>query len=827
MTEKGTKRMSCRFSRTRTLFAAAVLLLGVARVSAGGFSEIPSYYTHLSFNLTSPTAYTTAVGGFANPAVYALMPGPEIEAYFADPNDNPTGGLSRWGLFTGLGKIGFGFQHERAPDNGTTVSVTDYRLAISGGSRDKTLGASVGWSRGDEDAFQRTTVIQLGYAQRINRKVSIGLSGIFSTEKSDQAGLFDVAYRPLGDGRVTVFGDLEYAKGYSLKNAPWSAGAMLEIPAGVKFIGRYYEREAFSLALAYTFGAGKGGGRLRASAEPFYNDSARHVGTNWGVRMGYAEENGLMKRRTRNSRYVGFELKGPVRHTRFRYFDRSITFTRILAALEGARTDERVAGVAINFSGMRISRGNAWELREKLAELQRDGKHVVVFIDEAGMTQYHLASVADRVIMDPQGLLVLPGYAMGRTYLTTLIDRMGLGVEEFRFKDYKSALESVTRHDMSPEDREQRQALIDEYYNTMREEVSASRGIEESTFDEWVNDLTIILPQTALHEGLVDTLARWSAVGKVIADLEGSAKKLIGPRSVAKLAYPSKAWGEPPRIAVVYALGVCAMDKGIRARELEATFRRLAADRRVKGVVLRVNSPGGSPMASDVVAGAMRACGMRKPVIVSQGDVAASGGYWISMYGHEIVAQPTTITGSIGVISGWTWDNGIGEKLGLESDFVKAGEHADIYVNIRLPFLPIGIPYRRLTDDERERLLVEMERMYDTFVAKVAEGREMEPVAVEALAKGRVWTGTQALDNGLVDRIGGIETAIALARERAGIDEGEEVKIVEYGGTRGFFDPKLFRPRLVLLDFFGMSSQGSEESDGLGFLYGSDLFYLE
>ncbi len=222
------------------------------------------------------------------------------------------------------------------------------------------------------------------------------------------------------------------------------------------------------------------------------------------------------------------------------------------------------------------------------------------------------------------------------------------------------------------------------------------------------------------------------------------------------------------------------MDKGIRARRLERIFNRLTSDRRVKAVVFRVDSPGGDGTASDLVAEALKKCAEKKPVIVSQGDVAASGGYWISMYGTEILALPTTITGSIGVIGGWIWNDGIGDKLGLTSDFVKVGEHADIGFGIRLPFLGIGIPDRNLSHKEKEKIAVLFESFYSDFIDRVAAGRNMEPAAVREIAAGRVWTGRAGLANGLIDRIGGLELAFRVAGERAGLDPEETVDVIEY-----------------------------------------------
>lgn len=775
-----------RARRYGSFIVAVAVSINMFATTAATSGDLPSYYSLLDYNLTSPTAWTTAAGGFANPAVYSMMPGGELEYYWTANKADALGDFNKWGLFTSAKAVGFGVVHQKIPVGSQLLRVSDYRLALSGGNRDHTTGIALSWSRGDTEALGRTTAMQVGTVNRIGRLVSVGLAGIFSTQKRDQAGLFDLAVRPLGDQRLTIFSDLEWPKGVSFTDGPWSAGAMVEIPAGVRFIGRFHDDDSFSFALAYTFGGGMNAGHARGSVQPVYNSSQKYAATNWGVRLGFKERNGVFDSMTKDQYYVGMRLKGPVVHTRFRYFDRGMTLSAILDAIENARIDQRVAGVALNLSGLRVSRGSAWEIREKLMQLRNDGKSVVVYIDYVGISAYHIASAADRIVMDPEGLLVLPGYAMGRTYLATLAERFGVGIEEWRFSTYKSAMEAFTRHDMSDADREQRQAIVDGYYDTMRRDVAAGRKVDAATVDGWIDDITAFTPELAREEGVVDVVGRWDDMKKVVADLEGSRKTFTTAGSIGRKAYPSQRWGEPEKIAVVYAEGACAMDTGINARRLERTFKELRNDGEIKAVVLRVNSPGGSPLASDVVAAAMKKCAARKPLIVSQGDVAASGGYWISMVGDEIVTQPTSVTGSIGYIGAWVWDKGISEKIGVEGDFVKAGEHADLFFNLKLPYLPIGIAHRGLDDEERERVLDRMGVMYDGFVGKVAENRELDKNRVAELAQGRVWTGAQAVDNGLADRIGGLDVAINLAIEKAGL-VAEDVEVI-HRHDRGLFD---------------------------------------
>ncbi len=426
---------------------------------------------------------------------------------------------------------------------------------------------------------------------------------------------------------------------------------------------------------------------------------------------------------------------------------------------------------------------------------------IAVFIDRADMPLYHLASVADRIVMDPDGQIELPGYLMGRTYMKHLLAKLGLGFDEWRFFTYKSAAEGLSRDSMSEADKEQRLAIIEDAYAEMKKDVTASRGVGGDAFDAWVNEIVFAMPDSALALGLVDTLGRWDDVKGAIEKLEGSGKGYMSPGALARRTFPSTLWGENPRVAIVYGLGECDMDKGINARQLEKVFNGLRDDKRVKAVVFRVDSPGGDGMASDVVAEALRKCSKAKPVIVTQGEVAGSGGYWISMYGDTILAGPSTITGSIGVIGGWLYNDGIGEKTGLTSDFVKVGKHAELGFGIRLPLIGMVVPERNLTPEEREKMEFYIKSFYKEFVHKVAEGRDMPAEKVGEIAQGRVWSGIDGKANGLIDMIGGLDLALKIAREAGGLKPDDEIDIVEYPRQPWFKFPF---PKLT--DMIGNSS---------------------
>jgi protease-4 len=254
------------------------------------------------------------------------------------------------------------------------------------------------------------------------------------------------------------------------------------------------------------------------------------------------------------------------------------------------------------------------------------------------------------------------------------------------------------------------------------------------------------------------------------------------------------------------------MDEGITARKLVLDVNYAADDPNVKAIVLRVDSPGGDGLASDIIAEALKKCRGKKPVIISQGYVAASGGYWLSMYGDTIVASPNTITGSIGVIGGWAYNNGFENKLGVSTDFVKKGEHADLGFGFTLPFIGITIPDRDLTPAEQAKAESTIKSMYKDFVKRAAAGRKKSFEYIDSIGQGRVWSGTAGLKNGLIDILGGLSTAINIAAEKAGLS-GLQYDIVEYP------EPGLINFNKLMPNPFGIESQSNKMLDDLKFRF--------
>ena len=242
-------------------------------------------------------------------------------------------------------------------------------------------------------------------------------------------------------------------------------------------------------------------------------------------------------------------------------------------------------------------------------------------------------------------------------------------------------------------------------------------------------------------------------------------------------------------MALVYAIGECDMDTGIRGRYTSKMLRELSKRKDVKAVVLRADSPGGDALPSDMVAQGMSDVSKKKPMIVSQGEVAASGGYWISMNGDRIFTSPYTITGSIGVIGGWLWNEKVSEKTGLTADHVQVGEHADLGFGITIPFIGVEIPDRNLSEYEHARMRNMILGSYHDFVGKVAAGRHLDTTYVDSIGQGRVWSGPRAIELKLVDEIGGLDDALAYARTKANLPaQGRDVEIIEYP-PRQWFNP--------------------------------------
>ncbi|NUN69133.1 MAG: signal peptide peptidase SppA [Bacteroidetes bacterium] len=765
--------------------SAFLLLLFAATVSLTAQSSNIPFYSRTDFQSAAPGATQYGFYGLDNPAALTYLQGLDLSLYVSDRYKKSF--TNHWGLFLGSKNGGFSMVEEK-----TIIGIQKrFNTAVAFGDHTLSGGLAYSWTKTENALLDQYSYITAGALYRPFPMLSVG--GTYQQESKGKGwnGAADIAVRPFSTELLTIFGEYALQRMPLLENEVWSTGVVVEPVAGARITGRYFENGAVNIGVQLNLG------NAGVSTQTHTGSSSSASYQSYGVRVGVYNGNILNIIAGPKSKYVGMDLSGEIGYQRFEFFDNTKTLTSILSALEAVKNDPTVAGIAINTANLGANRELLWEIREKLKECKAAGKKIFVFVERGGIDLYHFASVADRIVMDPTGMIVLEGYLMGRTYLKGTLEKLGLGFDEWRFFKYKSANESFSLDKMSDADREQRQAIVDDWYAIARKEISESRSIAPEKFDALLNTEIMLVPEDARAAGLIDSIGRWEMVKEMVKAETGSEK---GWSSIAasqrKMQYAKEMqWSEAPTIAVIYALGVCAMDEGINARSLVKDVEAAVNDNNVKAIVLRVDSPGGDAMASDYIAEALKKAKGKKPVIISQGYVAASGGYWLSMYGDTIVAAPGTITGSIGVIGGWLYNKGAKESLGLSTDFVKAGAHADLGFGFQLPLIGLGVPDRNMTLDERSKVEKMIRGMYGEFVRKVADGRGMTEEAVGAIAQGRVWSGLDGKTNGLVDELGGLETAVNIAKEKAGLSNDEHVNIVEIP-KKGLFNAGAFVPRL-------------------------------
>lgn len=472
---------------------------------------------------------------------------------------------------------------------------------------------------------------------------------------------------------------------------------------------------------------------------------------------------------------------------------KSIQLQTVTRALRLAAGDNRIAGVLIKGSlGASGSAASGFatlrEVRNALATFRSAGKPVRAYLTNAGTGDYYLASVGSDVILDPFGVLEIPGLASEPMFFAKAFEKYGVGVQVTRVGKYKSAVEPYTRSEMSPESREQLQKLLGDVWADVIDQVSTSRKITPEQLQAVVDAEGMMQPAKAKEAKLID---RSAYVDEVIADLIKETGPAAGSRKTFKqidLAEYAKIVTGPDgpggaaqanggsassrgKIAVVYAEGEIVDGDGgpgeIGGARYAREIRQLRQDTSVKAIVLRINSPGGSATASEAIQRELRLARAAKPVIVSMGDYAASGGYWIAAYGDRIFAQPSTITGSIGVFGVQFDIEKLAKDFGLTFDRVKTGQFADA-----------STISRAKTPAELAMVQKLVDWIYGEFIRKVAEGRKLPAATVEEIAQGRVWSGTEAKKLGLVDELGGLGAALSYTANKVGL--GANYEIQEY-----------------------------------------------
>lgn len=457
---------------------------------------------------------------------------------------------------------------------------------------------------------------------------------------------------------------------------------------------------------------------------------------------------------------------------------------KVLQAIEKAKFDDNVKGLYLNFTGMgTITNGALEEIRGAIIDFKQSGKFVVAYNESYSQGTYYLASAADKVYLHPEGGFSWSGMAFPSLFMKGALDKLGLKAEVFRPTSckYKSAVEPYIREDMSPENRAQMQMVADDMWSVLVNGIATSRNLSPAQLNALADNLSVSLPEDALKYNLVDGLIyedemneKFAAYG--VKTARNGEYNIISLGEYMTLSPIVPKFGSSA-IGVIYAEGSIydgsGEDSNVYSANLVEVLKRARKNDNIKAVVLRVNSPGGSALASDVIWREVELLRKEKPVIVSMGAYAASGGYYISSCADAIIADELTITGSIGVFGMFLeGEDMLKKRLGITTDVVKTNPSADFGANV------MGIGVRKFTDAERKALLRSVDKVYDTFTKNVSNGRNLPMEKVLDIAQGRVWSGKRAVEIGLADANGGLAHAISVAATKAGIADDFHVEEV-------------------------------------------------
>jgi protease IV len=476
------------------------------------------------------------------------------------------------------------------------------------------------------------------------------------------------------------------------------------------------------------------------------------------------------------------------------FFEAPPTVRSVVDSLRKAAVDRRVTGVIIRPTGAAALWGKVQEVRDAIVEFKKSKKPIVAYLEYGGDQPFYLASACDKVFLMPTASLDLTGIASYEVFLRGGLDKIGVFPDVLHIGDYKTAANTFTERAFTPTHREMAESLNTDLYQQLVAGIAQGRHKTEAEVRELI-DHGPYLPEDAMRAGLVDDLAYEDELDDKVDLGRG---RVIRQQEYRAIPTSTVGLDRGPRIALIYASGLISTGRSnydspsgqvVGSDTMVEYLRKARADNSIRAIVLRIDSPGGSAVAADVIWREVMLTRERKPVIASMSDVAASGGYYIAMPAHAIVAQPATLTGSIGVVFIRFVIKGTLDKLGLGMETVKQGRYADLFSPVR-PYSP----------DEKKKLGELMQATYDGFVEKAAAGRNMTPERVDAVAQGRVWTGKQAKELGLVDELGGLDRALALAKERAKIPATSGVELVVYPPKKSLFE--------VFADPLGRSDSG-------------------
>lgn len=465
-----------------------------------------------------------------------------------------------------------------------------------------------------------------------------------------------------------------------------------------------------------------------------------------------------------------------------------ITVHEIWETFHKAAADPRIKAILFEPSGLGIGWAKMQELHDDILQFKKSGKPIITFLRAPSGREYYLASATDRIFLEPEDSLDLKGLRVEDIFVKNTLDKVGVKVDVIHAGKYKDAGDIFTQTSMSPETSEVLNQILDQYYGNLIETVAKGRKREPDAVRAIIEQGPYMAKE-ALAKGLVDTLGYDDQVTQDIQSrLKQTELKRVSIRAYLKA--PVASTGVVRRVALVVGEGEISRgsgnpnsdEQGITDTGLIKLLKQAENDSSIRGVILRVDSPGGDGVASDDILHEAKNLSKKKPLVISMGDVAASGGYFISVTGDPIIAYPNTLTGSIGVIFARFNLHGLYDKIGVNKQLLTRGRYADI-----------DSEYAPLSNDARQKISGQIDAFYKSFVSRVADGRGKSFDQIEPLSQGRVWLGVQAKQNGLVDELGGLDRAVELIRKRANIAATDRITLVPYPGKRSVLDFLLSR----------------------------------
>jgi protease-4 len=470
--------------------------------------------------------------------------------------------------------------------------------------------------------------------------------------------------------------------------------------------------------------------------------------------------------------------KNPLENINFNTFesDPSVGLNTILENLRKAKEDKNIKGIYMELSTINSGIATVEEVRNALLDFKKSGKTIISYSEVYTQKSYYLASVADKIYMNPQGAMELKGLAAEIMFYKGLLDKIEVETQVIRHGRFKSAVEPFILDKMSNDNRLQTRGFMQSIWNFMLNNIASSRKLNFDELNTLTNNFSIREPEDAIKYKLIDKLVYKDEVLEELKKLTGVTEKEDNPQLISLSKYskgPSleKKSLKDGQIAIIYASGEIESGEGasdkIGSETVSKAIREARLNDKIKAIVLRVNSPGGSALASEVIWREAELANKVKPVVVSMGDVAASGGYYISAASRKIFASPNTITGSIGVFGLiFNAQKMLNNKLGITIDTVKTNRLSDF-----------GSMSRALTAEEKQIFQQGVEKVYDTFTKRVADGRKMKQSNVDSIGQGRVWSGVEAKNIGLIDEFGGLNDAIAAAAKMANLSKYRTIEL--------------------------------------------------